>query len=111
MKAVVVTPKQGGTGRVQDVPTPEPKADEALVEVIEVGVCGTDLEILRGDYGESPPGDDYLVIGHENFGRVVKAPEGGDLKEGDLCVCIVRRPDPVPCTQCAAGEFDMCSNG
>ena len=112
MKAVVVTPKQGGSGRVQDVPTPEPKAEEALVEVIEVGVCGTDLEILRGDYGEAPPGDDYLVIGHENFGRVVKAPEGnGGLKEGDYCVCIVRRPDPEPCPQCAAGEFDMCSNG
>ncbi|MGH2812512.1 MAG: alcohol dehydrogenase catalytic domain-containing protein, partial [Actinomycetota bacterium] len=104
MKAVVVTPGQKGSGRVQEVPTPEPKEDEALVEVIEVGVCGTDLEILSGLYGQAPPGDDYLIIGHENFGRVVKAPEGGDVKEGDLAVCIVRRPDPVPCPQCAAGE-------
>lgn len=111
MKAVVVTPKQAGTGRVQEVPTPEPSADQALVQVIEVGVCGTDLEILHGLYGEPPPGDDYLVIGHENFGKVVSAPADSGLEPGDHVVSIVRRPDPVPCPQCAAGEFDMCSNG
>ncbi|MCA1840938.1 MAG: glucose 1-dehydrogenase [Actinobacteria bacterium] len=111
MKAVVVTPKQAGTGRVQEVPTPEPAADQALVEVIEVGVCGTDLEILHGLYGEAPPGDDYLIIGHENFGKVVSAPAGSDLSPGDHVVAIVRRPDPVPCPQCGVGEFDMCSNG
>lgn len=111
MKAVVVTPKQKGSGRVQDVPQPEPRDGEVLVETIEVGVCGTDLEILHGLYGEAPPGDDYLIIGHENFGKVVSAPSSSDLAEGDFVVCIVRRPDPVPCPQCAAGEFDMCSNG
>src|SRR4029077_279483 len=30
---------------------------------------------------------------------------------GDLVVGIVRRPDPVPCTSCAVGEWDMCRNG
>ncbi len=112
MRAVVVTPGQKGSGRVEDIPTPERAAEQALVEVIDVGVCGTDLEILHGLYGEAPEGDDYLVIGHENFGRVVEAPnDGGDLSVGDYVVSIVRRPDPVPCPQCAAGEFDMCSNG
>jgi threonine dehydrogenase-like Zn-dependent dehydrogenase len=111
MKAVVVTPRKEGSGRVQEVPTPEPSPEQALVEVTEVGVCGTDLEILNGLYGEAPPGDDYLVIGHENFGRIVSAPQGSGLEEGDHVVSIVRRPDPVPCPQCAAGEFDMCSNG
>jgi len=111
VKAVVVTPKEPNSGRVQEVPTPEPASDQALVEVIEVGICGTDLEILAGDYGEAPPGDDYLILGHENFGRVANAPEGSGLEPGDHVVSIVRRPDPVPCPQCAAGEFDMCSNG
>ena len=33
------------------------------------------------------------------------------LKAGDLVVGIVRRPDPVPCPNCAVGEWDMCRNG
>src|SRR3954453_9442867 len=111
MQAIVVTPNKAGSGRVQDVPTPKPGPGEALIKTIEVGVCGTDLEILNGDYGEAPPGDDYLILGHENFGQVVEAPAGGDLAVGDHVVCVVRRPDPVPCAACAAGEFDMCSNG
>ena len=37
-------------------------------------------------------------------------PSGG-LKKGDLVVGIVRRPDPVPCPNCAVGEWDMCRNG
>ena len=111
MQAIVVTPKKAGSGRVEEVPTPSPGPGEALIKTIEVGVCGTDLEILNGDYGEAPPGDDYLILGHENFGQVVEAPDGGDLAVGDHVVCVVRRPDPVPCAACAAGEFDMCSNG
>jgi threonine dehydrogenase-like Zn-dependent dehydrogenase len=35
----------------------------------------------------------------------------GALKKGDLVVGIVRRPDPVPCPNCAVGEWDMCRNG
>jgi threonine dehydrogenase-like Zn-dependent dehydrogenase len=111
VKAVVVAPGQAGSGRVAEVPTPQPTAAQALVAVREVGVCGTDREILGGLYGAAPPGDDYLVLGHENFGRVVSAPPGTPLAEGDYVCCIVRRPDPVPCRQCAAGEFDMCANG
>ena len=33
------------------------------------------------------------------------------LNQGDLVVGIVRRPDPVPCANCAVGEWDMCRNG
>src|SRR5688500_17330145 len=111
MQAVVVSPGKAGSGRVEEVPTPEAGPAQALVRTIEVGVCGTDIEILNGEYGESPPGDDYLILGHENFARVVQADDGGALMEGDHVVCVVRRPDPVPCAACAAGEFDMCSNG
>ena len=40
----------------------------------------------------------------------IRARAGG-LKKGDLVVGIVRRPDPVPCPNCAVGEWDMCRNG
>jgi threonine dehydrogenase-like Zn-dependent dehydrogenase len=42
---------------------------------------------------------------------VLEAPPGGELREGDWVVGIVRRPDPVPCANCAIGEWDMCRNG
>ena len=33
------------------------------------------------------------------------------MAAGDLVVGIVRRPDPVPCGNCAVGEWDFCRNG
>ena len=57
------------------------------------------------------PGAQRLIIGHESLGRVEQAPAGSGFKPGDLVVGIVRRPDPVPCPACAAGEWDMCRNG
>ena len=33
------------------------------------------------------------------------------MSAGDMVVAIVRRPDPVPCSNCAIGEWDMCRNG
>ena len=111
MRAVVVTPGQAGSGRLAEVPDPVPDAAQALVEVIEVGVCGTDLEILEGHYGTAPDGDAHLIIGHENFGRVLTAPVGSGLHPGDLVACEVRRPDPVPCAACAGGRQDLCTNG
>jgi glucose 1-dehydrogenase len=76
-----------------------------------VGVCGTDVEIVEGKYGWAPPGTPRLVLGHESLGRVVDPGPTGGLKKGDLVVGIVRRPDPVPCPNCAVGEWDMCRNG
>jgi threonine dehydrogenase-like Zn-dependent dehydrogenase len=51
------------------------------------------------------------VLGHESLGRVVEPGPSGALQKGDLVVGIVRRPDPVPCPNCAVGEWDMCRNG
>lgn len=111
MRAVVVTPGQAGSGRLEDVPEPVPAEGQVTVDVLEVGVCGTDLEILEGHYGTAPAGDAHLVIGHENFGRVAEAPAGSGFSPGDLVACMVRRPDPVPCVACGAGRQDLCTNG
>jgi threonine dehydrogenase-like Zn-dependent dehydrogenase len=91
----------------------EPDASEGsvLVEGLAVGLCGTDIEIVSGAYGQAPSGHKLLVLGHENIGRVREAPPGAAVSAGDLVVGIVRRPDPVPCGACAAGEWDMCRNG
>ncbi len=111
MKAITVEPKQPGTARLEDIPEPELRDGSVLVEAIAVGVCGTDSEIVEGKYGWAPPGKTRLVLGHESLGRVLEPDPAGRLKKGDLVVGIVRRPDPVPCPNCAVGEWDMCRNG
>ena len=111
MKAITVEPKKPGSARLDEVPEPDPRDGSVLVQAIAVGVCGTDAEIVEGKYGWAPPGKTRLVLGHESLGRVVDPGPRGTLQEGDLVVGIVRRPDPVPCPNCAVGEWDMCRNG
>jgi glucose 1-dehydrogenase len=110
MRAVTVVPKAPGSLRVEEVPEPDPGLGSVLVEALAVGICGTDAEIAEGGYGWPPPGRDRLILGHESLGRVV-GPGPSGFGVGEHVVGIVRRPDPVPCPNCAVGEWDMCSNG
>ena len=55
-----------------DIPRPEPPAGEALVRVVQAGICHTDVELLRGYYPFTG------VIGHEFVG-VVEASAGSGL--------------------------------
>jgi threonine dehydrogenase-like Zn-dependent dehydrogenase len=103
MRAMTVIPGKAGSAELSERPEPEPAEGELLVEPLYLGVCGTDREILEGAHGESPPGSERLVLGHELLGRV--------RDTGELVAGIVRRPDPVPCACCAKGEWDMCRNG
>jgi glucose 1-dehydrogenase len=111
MRAITVLPGKRGTAELSEVGEPPASDGPVLVEALALGVCGTDREIIEGGYGAAPPGHDRLVLGHESLGRVLEAPAGAGLEHGDLVVGIVRRPDPVPCANCAAGEWDMCRNG
>ncbi len=111
MKAITVEPKEPGSARLEEVPEPDMHNGSVLVEAVAVGVCGTDVEIADGKYGWAPPGKTRLVLGHESLGRVLDPGPASGLKPGDLVVGIVRRPDPVPCPNCAVGEWDMCRNG
>ena len=111
MKAITVEPRKPGTARYEDFPEPGVHEGSVLVEAVAVGVCGTDVEIVEGKYGWPPAGKERLVLGHESLGRVIDPGPSSSLKKGDLVVGIVRRPDPIPCPNCAVGEWDMCRNG
>ena len=111
MRALTVIPGQAGSADLTEVPEPPSTDGPILVQSVAMGVCGTDLEIASGHYGWPTPGSNRLILGHESIGHVLEAPPGASVAVGDLVVGIVRRPDPVPCPYCAAGEFDMCSNG
>jgi glucose 1-dehydrogenase len=93
------------------MPEPSLADGSVLARTVVLGVCGTDREIVSGEYGAAPPGQTRLILGHESLGRVESAPAASGFSPGDLVVGIVRRPDPVPCCACAAGEWDMCRNG
>jgi glucose 1-dehydrogenase len=111
MRAITVIPGQPGSVALTDMPEAPPGDGPVLVETQAIGICGTDLEIINGDYGWAPPGQERLIIGHESLGRVAEAAPGTGFGVGDLVVGIVRRPDPIPCPPCAAGDWDMCTNG
>ena len=111
MRALTVRPGVPGSGALTDLPEPAPEEGQVLVATRAVGICGTDAEVLGGEHGAAPDGEELLVLGHESLGEVLEAPQGSSLAPGDAVVGVVRRPDPVPCASCAAGEFDMCRNG
>jgi threonine dehydrogenase-like Zn-dependent dehydrogenase len=111
MKAVTVVPHQAGSARFEGFPEPDARDRSVLVEAIAVGGFGTDAAITEGKYGWSPRGANRLVQGHESLGRVLDPGPASALRARDLVVGIVRRPDPVPCPNCAVGEWDMCRNG
>jgi threonine dehydrogenase-like Zn-dependent dehydrogenase len=113
MKAVAVYPADR---KVRVIDHPEPKlasATQAKMRVLDVGVCGTDREIVSFEYGAPPEGFDYLIIGHESLSEVVETgPKVSKVKTGDLVVITVRRPCPHPdCVACREGRQDFCYTG
>src|SRR3954468_16218371 len=111
MKACMVTPGDPSTAKVEDIGDPPEDDGSILVEALPACVCGPGVGIVEKGYGVPPAGHERLVLFHESLGRVVDAPEKAAVKAGDLVAGIVRRPDPVPCVCCAAGEWDFCTNG
>jgi threonine dehydrogenase-like Zn-dependent dehydrogenase len=97
MKAVAVIPGRPGSVHLADLPKPSvkdvPDGRGVLVKVLRVGVDGTDKEINAAEYGASPAGSSFLVLGHEGFGQVeAVGPNVTECKPGDYVVATVRRP-------------------
>lgn len=83
-----------------DLPVPQPTDDEALVRVLQAGICNTDLELLRGYYPYTG------IIGHEFVGEVVQGPDHlqGQRVVGEInAACgqcdYCRRQQPTHCQQ------------
>ena len=113
MKAVAVFP---GPQEVKVVEQELPRLaqpDQVMLRMLDIGICGTDKEICSFEYGTPPPGDDYLVIGHESLAEVVEVGTAVErLAPGDLVVPSVRRPCPHPgCLACRSGHQDYCYTG
>ena len=98
MRAVAVYPGQPNSMHLEEVASPQVTDVEngrgVLVEVLRVGVDGTDKEINAAEYGEAPPGEDFLITGHENVGRVLEVGPHvpSHIRPGSYVVATVRRP-------------------
>ena len=112
MKAVAVHPGTPNSVHLTDIPKPSLDQIEGgrgvLVKVLKVGVDATDREINDALYGNAPPGDDYMVIGHESFGIVeAVGPNVTEFQPGDYVTATVRRPGSSIYDQ--IGTYDMTS--
>lgn len=111
MRAVAMFPTEKKV-RLIDRPQPKITRDtEVRLRMLEVGVCGTDHEIARFEYGTPPSGEPYLVMGHESLGEVVEVGKGvTSLAPGHLVVTTVRRPCEG-CRPCRHDRPDFCRTG
>ncbi|MCU1480968.1 MAG: alcohol dehydrogenase [Subtercola sp.] len=95
--------------QVETIPTPHPKAGEALVRVRACGVCHTDLHVMKGEVAFPSP----AVLGHEISGTIVEFGEGTDDQRGLAVGDRVVGAFIMPCTTCDAclkGRDDLCHN-
>jgi 2-desacetyl-2-hydroxyethyl bacteriochlorophyllide A dehydrogenase len=104
MRAFVITGPSAGD--VRDLPIPEPGADEAVVKVEYVGICGTDYHIFQGDFPNTYP----LVCGHEYTGTIsALGPGAGAWHVGDRVTV-----DPSGycgrCYYCMRRQANQCEN-
>ena len=103
MRAAVLS-AVGEPLRIEDIPRPEPKADEILVRVAACGVCHSDLHVARGHLPFPVP----CVLGHEISGFVealgpgVSGPAPGTRVVSSFIMPCGR------CRSCEAGRDDLC---
>jgi threonine dehydrogenase-like Zn-dependent dehydrogenase len=84
--------------RFADVPDPvDPGPGQVVCRTLELGICGTDRDILASGQPWTAPGSEFLVLGHEGLARVeATGPGVANLRPGDLVVPLVRRALPLP---------------
>ena len=111
MKAISLVP---GTTNISLEEVEEPiitHPHEIKMQVIQVGICGTDREEANGGRADAPAGKKELIIGHEMFGQVTEVGEKvTTVKIGDYGVFTVRR-GCGKCTACKNNRSDMCFTG
>ncbi len=91
-----------GDLRLHDEPTPRPTADEVLLRVTAVGLCGSDRHwVDEGGIGDAVLGRP-LVLGHEFVGVIESGPRVGERVAVDPAIPCGR------CAVCSAGQSHLC---
>ena len=105
MRAIVFA--EPGDFACEDVPDPVVGPRDVLVRVEAVGLCGTDLHVLDGEFA---PTVFPIIPGHETSGIVeAVGAEVTEFKPGDRVSV-----DPTltcgDCSFCADGHANLCEN-
>jgi alcohol dehydrogenase, propanol-preferring len=91
-----------------DLPVPEPKGDEVLVQVAACGVCHTDLDVIEG---RTPPSKLPLVPGHQIVGRVTaNGPAAGRFHPGERVGVAWIHSACGRCGHCRSGSENLCGS-
>lgn len=97
MKALVY--EGDGTLTIREMPDPEPVADERLVRIEAVGICGSDMHAYLGHDARRPPPQ---ILGHEAAGTIVgDAGAGRRVTINPLVTC-------GTCPACRSGRENLC---
>jgi L-iditol 2-dehydrogenase len=106
MRAAVL--KRQGDMALEALPVPELDADQVLVQVAAVGVCGSDVHYYEhgriGDYVVDHP----LILGHELSGRIAAVGSDVDPSRVGQRVAVEPQRPCRTCKQCKAGRYNLC---
>ncbi|MFF0453806.1 zinc-dependent alcohol dehydrogenase family protein [Nocardia africana] len=97
MRALVI--EKPGEYSVQTIPDPTPGPGEVVVQVAAVGICGTDIHIVEGEF---PPTPYPIVPGHEFCGQIVDGPRSGEKVAVDPSLFC------GACHYCRIGRGNLC---
>ena len=95
---------------MEEVPVPEPGANEVLIRLEKTAICGTDLHIYLWDEWAQRTIPQGLTIGHEFVGRVVKLGPGATGYEIGQRVSAEGHIVCGQCRNCRAGKQHLCPN-
>lgn len=103
-----------GATKAEEFELPEPAIEspkQVLVQALQTGICGSDRSMIANGLADPPPGEDFIVMGHEGFGQVLEVgDEVEGLEPGNLVVPTVRR-GCGECPACESGQSDFCFTG
>jgi 2-desacetyl-2-hydroxyethyl bacteriochlorophyllide A dehydrogenase len=102
MKAIVL--RGPNDFSLEEIPNPAPASDEVEIGVRVVGICGTDLVLLRG---KNPSVPYPIVPGHECMGEILRAPADSNFHKGDR-VTVFPAFGCRTCEACKAGRIPHC---
>ena len=113
MQAIAVLPQERRVELIEHAKPVIEKPRQVLLRILDVGICGTDKEICRFDYGTPPSDSPFLILGHESLAEVIDTgPEVSQVTPGDLVIPTVRRPcTSSDCRSCQVERQDFCSSG